>query len=186
MKTVVINGSPRKKGATAALAGRLLALLPGDSAVIETYYAHISPCIDCGYCREHDTCAVADGMQTAYGLLTEADNIVIASPIYFGEMTGSLLQFASRLQLVWSAAQRGVPLLGKKARRGAVILTAGSNGPFEAALSTSGILLRTMGASFAGRVLAAGTDRADAGREERLVGEIRRLAQRLKAPADGN
>jgi multimeric flavodoxin WrbA len=48
---------------------------------------------------------------------------VIASPIYFGNLTGSLLNWASRLQLFWvSRYIRKVEPLSTKHRKGAVVL----------------------------------------------------------------
>jgi multimeric flavodoxin WrbA len=48
---------------------------------------------------------------------------VIASPIYFGNLTGSLLNWASRLQLFWvSRYIRKVEPLSEKHRKGVVIL----------------------------------------------------------------
>jgi multimeric flavodoxin WrbA len=68
-------------------------------------------------------CITEDEMQDTYKMIDEADNIVIASPIYFGNLTGSLLNWASRLQLFWvSRYIRKVEPLSSKNRKGVVIL----------------------------------------------------------------
>jgi len=62
-------------------------------------------------------------MQDAYKMINEADNIIIASPIYFGNLTGSLLNWASRLQIFWIARRiRKVEPLRIKSRKGVVVL----------------------------------------------------------------
>ena len=80
MKTLIFNGSPRNNGGTATLIKELEKSLAGDVNVISSYKANISPCIDC---------SLDDEMQKVYRLIDEADNIIIASPIYLGELTGS-------------------------------------------------------------------------------------------------
>lgn len=97
MKTLIFNGSPRKNGGTATLIKELKSCLPGEVFIVESYRADISPCVDCRYCWTNEKCAIDDEMQNVYRHIDEADNIIIASPIYFGELTGSLLNLMSRL-----------------------------------------------------------------------------------------
>ena len=98
MKTLILNGSPRINGDTASLVGMLRERLGGDIYEISAYRADISPCIDCRRCRTHAGCAIDDGMREVCELLRVCDNAVIASPIYFSEVTGRLLDVGSRLQ----------------------------------------------------------------------------------------
>ncbi len=42
-------------------------------------------------------------MQETYKYIEECDNILIASPIYFSELTGALLNIGSRLQTYFCA-----------------------------------------------------------------------------------
>lgn len=98
MKTLTISGSPRKNGNTVTLLNELKKHLQGEVFQIDTYYAKSLPCFDCQHCLTHTECIIKDEMQDAYKMMDEADNIVIASPIYFGNLTGSLLNWASRLQ----------------------------------------------------------------------------------------
>lgn len=107
MKTLIFNGSPRKNGDTAALITSFLretAGYPDDTYKIVTAYdAGIQPCRDCRYCRNHPGCSIQDSMEDIYAYIQECDNILIASPIYFSQLTGPLLCVASRLQTYWSA-----------------------------------------------------------------------------------
>lgn len=144
MKTLILNGSPRKNGDTASLLARLQTKLPGEIKCIDAYTANIAPCIDCRYCRMHEGCAVLDDMQEMYSYLKECDNILIASPIYFSELTGKLLDIASRLQVYYNACvfqKKPMPL---KPKKGAVLLLGGGSGKAEKAYDTARLLLRQM------------------------------------------
>ena len=159
MKTIIINGSPRKKGGTAAILSALRSQLQGEIIQIDTYTAKISPCIDCRYCWTHAACAIDDEMQHVYQQINQADTIILASPIYFGEITGSLLNFASRLQFFWTAKHfKNQPVLQKKVRKGAVILVDGGEGNKEQALAMGKRLLKIMGAEFQKQIHYSGTD----------------------------
>ena len=97
-KTLIINGSPRKKGETSQTTAWIRERLEGEVREIFTYDAKFRPCVDCRYCFDHPTCCVKDEMQEIYEYLLDCDNILIASPIYFSELTGSFLNLASRFQ----------------------------------------------------------------------------------------
>ena len=94
MKTLIFMGSPRLHGDTAGLLELLTRKLGGEWKIVDAYRARISPCIDCRYCRQHPGCSIQDEMQEVYKYIEDCDNIVIASPIYFSELTGKLLDVA--------------------------------------------------------------------------------------------
>ena len=145
MKTLIINGSPRKNGCTITLLNELKKHLQGEIFQIDTYYANSSPCFDCRHCYTHEDCIINDEMQESYKMMDEADNVIVASPVYFGNLTGSLLNWASRLQLFWVSRNiRKVEPLSTKRRKGAIILVHGSDCSVEPAIfSGKDILLKT-------------------------------------------
>ena len=147
MKTLIFNGSPRKNGDTIQIINKLIELLQGEYKVIGTYYCNISPCIDCRWCREHRGCCVDDEMQELYSYIQECDNIIIASPIYFSELTGKLLDVGSRLQTYFNARyfRNETPIINQK--KGAVILVGGGDGSMDKAYDTARTLLRHMNAT---------------------------------------
>ena len=98
MKTLILNGSPRKNGDTAQLLELAKAQLQGTYHVVSAYTADIHPCIDCRHCQKQFDCIFADEMEAVYTYLKDCDRILLASPIYFSELTGSLLNVISRLQ----------------------------------------------------------------------------------------
>lgn len=105
IKTLILNGSPRKNGDTTFLIQELTKQLHGDIKIVNAYTANISPCIDCRKCQEQFGCIIKNEMQEVYQYFETCDNVVIASPIYFSELTGKLLDIGSRLQLYFSAKQ---------------------------------------------------------------------------------
>ena len=159
MNTLIINGSPRKNGGTSALVRALSAELPGDVHVVDTYYANVSPCLDCRHCWEERGCVLQDEMQDIYRRIDEADCIVLASPIYFAELTGSILNWASRLQYLFASARfRKDPVIEKKRRCGVLLLVDGGQGEYEVAEAMGRRLLRTMGAPCGEMLYYSGTD----------------------------
>ena len=102
MKTLIINGSPKKDGDTAALIKEFSRHLQGEVLEI-SHFNGISPCNDCRYCWENDGCVIDDDMQRIYSYLEECDNLVLASPVWFSSVSGPLLNIASRLQTYFAA-----------------------------------------------------------------------------------
>lgn len=154
MKTVILNGSPRREGATASIIGYLQDRLPGEIIRVDSYQADISPCIDCRHCMTHPNCALHDQMEQLYRHINEADGIILASPIYFGQLTGSLLSLASRFQYFWTDKDR----LSPKKRFGAVVLVDGGMGICEDAFSMGKRLLHLLGVKEVETVYHSGTD----------------------------
>lgn len=75
-KTLIINGSPRLHGNTAALIAELKQHLQGPVTEISVFYSHISPCIDCRCCQETGRCAIHDDMDLIYA--DDFENVVLA------------------------------------------------------------------------------------------------------------
>lgn len=144
MSTLIFNGSPRKNGDTVSLLNILCGQLEGFETV-NAYSGEISPCIDCRYCWYKEGCAVKDGWQRVDVLLRECDSVLIASPIYFSELTGPLLSVFSRLQQYYCAKA----FLGEKypfsGKRGGLILIGGGDGSPERAEKTAVTMLHHMG-----------------------------------------
>ena len=144
MKTLILNGSPRKNGDTVSLIKKVIDGLVGEFKVINAYSCNISPCIDCRFCQGNSGCSIRDEMQAVYEYIQECDNIIIASPIYFSELTGKLLDVGSRLQTYFCARffRKEMPI--QKPKRGAVILVGGGDGHMNKAYETACTLLHHM------------------------------------------
>lgn len=180
MKALIFNGSPRKNGDTAALLSILESRLEGDIFRVNAYYDSISPCIDCRYCMKHAGCSIDDKMTEVYKQISECDNIIIASPIYFSELTGPLLCVGSRLQTYYCADFFRKEKTDIKPKKGAVILTGGGDGSFDKAVSTARILLKFMGVTeILPTVCSHNTNITPAAEDTAAVSEIIRIAEML-------
>ncbi len=144
MKTLILNGSPRTNGDTVNLINKFVSKLYGEHKIVDAYRCDVSPCIDCRYCWNNKGCVINDEMQEIYSYIEECDNIVIASPIYFSELTGKLLDLASRLQTYYCSRtfQNTEPI--HKLKKGAVILVGGGDGNMDKAYDTARTLLHHM------------------------------------------
>lgn len=95
MKILVMNGSPRPKGNTSQMIGafREGAEAAGHTVnVVDVCRKKIAGCLACEYChtKGEGQCIQKDDMQEVYGLLKEAEMLVIASPIYYHGISGQL------------------------------------------------------------------------------------------------
>lgn len=176
MLTVIINGSPHKDGDTAALIAALKEQLDGEYCQFDAYDDDILPCQDCRACWVNDSCAIKDDFASLLEAVNKADNIVLASPIYFSELTGQLLSVISRWQYVWvSKHMRNTDVLVDKKRRGIILLTGGGQGKPEKAIDTATCILRQMGADTIDCVCSLNTDRLAAARDEAALQQIHDL-----------
>ena len=144
MKTLIFNGSPRKNGDTVSLLKHFKEQLPGEYKIIEAYRAKISPCLDCRYCKEKSGCAIQDEMQEVYEYLKDCDNVLIASPVYFSELTGPLLSVGSRLQTYFCGRFFRKEESRLTPKKGAVLLVGGGDGKPDKAYETAKVLLKNM------------------------------------------
>ena len=144
MKTLIFNGSPRKNGDTKSLLNILTHKLEGEIKTVDCYYENISPCIDCRYCWENKGCCIKDDMQEIYDYALNCDNIIIASPVYFSDVTGKLLDVMSRFQCFYTASKFLKDPYKIKPKKGGVILVGGGDGSPEKAESTAKTLLKCL------------------------------------------
>lgn len=178
---LIFNGSPRPKGDTSALIDLLCEKLSEHTIrIVHTHSANISPCVDCRWCWKEPSCAIQDGMQAVYEQIQEADWIILASPVHFDEVSGSLLQVMSRLQVFWMAKRfRNEDLLKPKARRGAALLAAGGSGKAEPAHAMMKRLLHCMGASDESIIHCKNTDRIPVAENQSVREQILALAEQI-------
>ncbi len=177
MKTLIFNGSPRAAGNTTALIDEFMKHLKGEFKIINVYASNIKACIDCRYCQKHSGCSQKDGMQKVYRYIEECDNILIASPIFFTELTGQLLAVASRLQTYFCAGyfRKEIPI--RKSKKGGVILAGGGNGTIDKASGTARILLHTMNSKdIAPVVYCANTDTVPSENNTQAMDSAKQLA----------
>lgn len=179
MKTLIINGSPRPDGNTVALIRELKKHLEGEVVEISAFYSNIAPCVDCRGCWKTAKCVVDDGMQVIYE--DDFDNVVVASPVYYGTLPGSVLSLMSRLQ-PWHAATYFInePLV-QRPKKAAAILTAGGKGNQERAFHHLRALFRMLNAGGFEEhlVCSPNTDTIPASDDANAMEQVKALAQWL-------
>jgi multimeric flavodoxin WrbA len=105
MHVIAINGSPRKKWNTAMLLEKALEGAASQGAGIELIHLYdmsFKGCISCFACKTKDgpsygRCGVKDALTPVLQKVTEADALILGSPIYFGTATGEMRSFMERL-----------------------------------------------------------------------------------------
>ena len=100
-KIIIVKGSPRKKGNSNILAESLAKGAKASNAEVEEFFLQnmdIKPCNACDACirKPENGCIIEDDMQILYPKLRAADSIVIASPIYWFNMSGQTKIFIDR------------------------------------------------------------------------------------------
>ncbi len=141
MKTLILNGSPRRNGDTVSLINKLTEQVNGEYKIVNAYYSDISACVDCRYCWSNNGCSTNDEMTEIYDYIEDCDNVVIASPIYFSQPTGKLLDVCSRFQTYFAAKHFRNQTPSIKPKKGAVILVGGGDGNPENAYKTACTIL---------------------------------------------
>ena len=95
MNILVLNGSPRPQGDTAKMVSvfREAAEKAGHSVkAFSVCRMNIRGCLACEFChgKGQGACAQKDDMQEIYACLRETDMLVLASPIYYHNISGQL------------------------------------------------------------------------------------------------
>ncbi len=101
---IIINGSPRKGGNSDILTEVLLesALEHGASAEkIRLVKAKVKPCLECGGCDETGKCVIEDEGNELFNKIAQADYLVVASPIFFYNITSITQAMVERSQACW-------------------------------------------------------------------------------------
>ena len=100
MKVLIINGSPHKQGSTYTALREVETILNEEG--VETFYVNVPAdcpsCMACDYChRTHEGCIKKDIVNDTYGLLDECDGLLVGTPVYYAEPSGSLMSYLDRL-----------------------------------------------------------------------------------------
>ena len=101
MKVLIINGSPRIDGNCAILIEELKKVFTEynvDVVVKEIGSKDIRGCMACGTCKKtHNLCVFNDFVNEVSKEFSDADGLVVASPVYFASPNGSLISLMDRL-----------------------------------------------------------------------------------------
>lgn len=130
MNILILNGSPRPNGNTAAM---IAAFTEGAKnkghqvTVIDICKKEIAGCLACEHCHTEGrgVCAQKDDMQEVYKAIELAEMLVIASPIYYFGYSGQLQCAIHRTYAI------GIP---RRLKKSMLMLSSGSNNVYEGAI----------------------------------------------------
>lgn len=112
MKVVAFNGSPRKEGNTYLLVQKVFEELQKEG--IETEYVHVggkvlrgcTACYKCGETKDKRCALPDDGLNGYIEKMESAQGIILASPVYYSNMTAETAALISRAGFVSTANGR--------------------------------------------------------------------------------
>jgi multimeric flavodoxin WrbA len=100
MKIVSLLGSPRSEGNSATIARHVLKTAAARGAETSSYELNrltYRGCQGCYACKtKQDTCILNDGLTEVLAAVQAADVVLLASPVYYGEITSQLKGFIDR------------------------------------------------------------------------------------------
>ena len=99
MQVLIINGSPRKNGVTAAVLHRIEENL--RKAGIDVLFYNLgemkmSHCTGCNYCYRTGYCCMEDDAELLSKRMEEADGVILGSPTYASNVSGLMKDFIDR------------------------------------------------------------------------------------------
>lgn len=102
-----IYGSPRINGNTDILLDAISEGIKSQPAKIQIEKVYIrdlkiSPCRECRSCDKTGICIVKDDMQKLHDKICDADYVIIASPIFYYNVTAQLKTVIDRSQCFWA------------------------------------------------------------------------------------
>ena len=153
-KIVILNGSPRVGGNTAALIAAFKegAESAGNTVnVFDLQKMNIHPCMGCGGGGKNpeSPCVQKDDMQKIYPFYKEADVVVFASPLYYWTISGQLKCAIDRLYAVEECPE------GRLKKEGILLIAAAGDG-FEESVYWYERLMDHLGWKSLGKILAGG------------------------------
>ncbi|MCR4852268.1 MAG: flavodoxin family protein [Prevotella sp.] len=100
MKVIIINGSPKANGNTATALREVERILQQQG--LETEFIHVGHrqihgCTACNRCWDTGKCALNDLVNEIAEKVSEADGLLVGSPVYFASPSGTLLSLLDRL-----------------------------------------------------------------------------------------
>lgn len=128
-RVLAILSSSRKNSNSGMLAESILkgaAAAGAEVAAIHLADLHIKPCLGCYVCASKGkACVQKDDMVALYPQIAAADALVLASPIYFFNMSGQLKVFLDRCLPVEHSAS------GLRGKKVALAMSYGGIDPFD-------------------------------------------------------
>lgn len=166
MKVLGISGSPRKGGNTDVLLEKALEGARSSGAETEKIVLNelnIAPCQEEEYEKVTDEgfSVVNDDIHIIFQKIRECDALLLASPIFFGSLSGQTKIMIDRFQCVWvSKTLHGKDMFSDKKPGGFICVEATTREDFfDNAKEIVGHFFATVNVNKKGEVLCMGVDR---------------------------
>jgi multimeric flavodoxin WrbA len=193
MLVLGLQGSPRRKGNTRFLLSAFLRAAETRGArtrAIHVAERNIQPCREYLVCEKKGYCPIDDDMAgEIYRLLREAEVVVLASPIFFYNMTAQLKALVDRCQTFWARKYRlklSDPL--KRMRRGYLLSVGATKGKglFDGLQLTAKYFFDAIDARYEGSLLYRSAESPEdlSGRPE-VQQDVEQAVEALMAPYAG-
>ena len=157
MLVLGFQGSPRKKGNTSFLLKNFMQAvekLGAQTHIIEVTQKNIIPCKEYVVCERKGYCPIDDDVKTEiYPLIRQAEVVVLATPIFFFNMSAQLKALVDRCQLFWARKYKlKLTDPAKKTKRGFLLAVGASKGKslFEGLQLTAKYFFDAIDAGFEG------------------------------------
>jgi multimeric flavodoxin WrbA len=147
MKVIAILGSRNPQGQTAKAVGALAHGVKGAGSECEQIFLpqmKIERCRQCddngwGICRTQGKCVIEDDFASLVSKINDADAVVFATPVYFGDLSESIRAFLDRLRRTCMHEAGKQKIAGKKAI-GICVAGGGGGGAPHCAVSMERVL----------------------------------------------
>lgn len=99
MKAICIIGSPRPRGSTTFLVDRVIEGMKTEGIEVQRFILgqlRINYCQGCKHCEVSRKCIQRDDMDQLLAGILESDIVLLASPSYWGDITGQMKIFIDR------------------------------------------------------------------------------------------
>lgn len=135
-KIVILNGSPRKNGNTSALVRAFTEGAESAGHTVTEFFLSVMDIHGCkgcfnGHSGRECPCVQRDDMDKIYPAVKDSDVVVLASPLYYWNMSGQLRTAVDRL---FALEEGGGNLLRGNDRASALLMAAEGRGFEDAAL----------------------------------------------------
>ena len=105
MKILALQASPRKKGNTNRILDEMIKGATDNGHEVEKYFLdklNINPCSGCEICASGKDCRFDDDGSEIINKLAEGAGVILASPIYFGQMTAQAKTIVDRFYSIFN------------------------------------------------------------------------------------
>ena len=165
MNILVLNGSPRPNGNTVAMVNAFSegATESGHTVnIVSLYSKKVGGCLGCECChnKEYGVCIQKDDMQEIYKLLEDAEVLILASPMYFHNITAPLQAAISRTYAMGRPA---------KLKKCGMLLSSRIDGIYDGITEIHRTTARIMGVEDIGIITSVGEEDATPERRKEII-----------------